>query len=146
MTQILDKVTKFHMILQIFIFVFLNGNNNQSIGISLFIIDSHFYPVSTADNFSGPPGMGNPMMTSGGNPTGQAPHSQPLPSNVLGKGGDRTLDQQYMQQSSQIFVFSTDWANRSAQAVAEPPHEYPSIIAWHESQPETKKQLEVSEN
>ena len=71
-----------------------------------------------------------------------APQSQPLPSNVLGKGGDRTLDQQYMQQSSQIFVFSTDWANRSAQSVMS--QEYMSIIAWHESQPETKKQLDVS--
>lgn len=81
----------------------------------------------------GPPGMG--VMTS------CAPQTQPLPSNVLGKGGDRSLDQQYMQQSSQIFVFSTDWANRSAQAVME--QEYPSIIAWHESQPDTKKQIEV---
>ena len=83
-----------------------------------------------------------PMMTSPA--TTLAPHqSQPLPSNVLGKGGDRTLDQQYMQQSSQIFVFSTQWANRSAQSVMEHPEEYPTIIAWHESQPETKKQLEV---
>ena len=78
--------------------------------------------------------------------TGAAPPSQPLPSNVLGKGGDRLQDQQYMQQSSQIFVFSTEWANRSAQAVMEAPQEFPTIIAWHESQADTKKQLEVSYN
>ena len=99
----------------------------------------------------GPPGpMGGPM----GVPTGPGgpgpgpgpgpapPHSQILPSNVLGKGGDRTLDQQYMQQSSQIFVFSTEWANNGARAVMD--QQAPSIISWHESQPETKKQLEVS--
>ena len=83
------------------------------------------------------PGMG--IMTSGSSTV--APQTQPLPSNVLGKGGDRNLDQQYMQQSSQIFVFSTDWANQSAQAVMN--QEHMSIISWHESQPETKKQLEV---
>ena len=47
-----------------------------------------------------------------------------------------------MQQSSQIFVFSTEWANRSAIAVQE--SSAPTIISWHESQLETKKQLEVS--
>jgi hypothetical protein len=40
--------------------------------------------------------MGMPPMNS------CAPPAQPLPSNVLGKGGDRTMDQQYMQQSSQV--------------------------------------------
>ena len=85
-------------------------------------------------------------MGPGGPPGGPgvppAPQTQPLASNVLGKGGDRSLDQQYMQQSSQIFVFSTDWANRGATAVMD--QQAPSIISWHESQPETKKQLEVS--
>ena len=84
----------------------------------------------------GPIGPGGPVS---GEPS--APQTQPLPSNVLGKGGDRSLDQQYMQQSSQIFVFSTEWANRSAHSVME--NQCPSIIAWHESQQETKKQLEV---
>ena len=46
-----------------------------------------------------------------------------------------------MQLCSQIFVFSTEWANRSAHSVME--NQCPSIIAWHESQQETKKQLEV---
>merc|ERR1719266_406351 len=82
----------------------------------------------------GPGGPGGP----GGPPPPQS--AQPLPSNVLGKGGDRSLDQQYMQQSSQIFVFSTEWANRGAQSVME--NQSPSIIHWHESQQETKKQLE----
>jgi hypothetical protein len=88
--------------------------------------------------------MGHPgfMQSMGMPPMNCAPQAQPLPSNVLGKGGDRSMDQQYMQQSSQIYVFSTQWANRSAEAVMQ--EQYPSIIAWHESQPETKKHLEVS--
>merc|ERR1719225_1857106 len=85
----------------------------------------------------GPGGSGGPP---GGPPGPPAPQTQPLASNVLGKGGDRSLDQQYMQQSSQIFVFSTEWANRGAQSVME--NQSPSIIHWHESQQETKKQLE----
>eukprot|EP00094_Tigriopus_californicus_P004642 TCALIF_04465-PA protein Name:"Similar to lgs Protein BCL9 homolog (Drosophila melanogaster)" AED:0.10 eAED:0.15 QI:775/0.71/0.62/1/0.71/0.62/8/0/1146 len=92
--------------------------------------------------------MGMPMSSmagpmSGGNipMSSSAPQAQPLPSNVLGKSGDRTMDQQYMQQSSQIYVFSTNWANRGAEAVMQ--EQYPSIISWHESQPDTKKHLET---
>ena len=66
--------------------------------------------------------------------------SQPLPSNVLSKQ-QSAMDQQYMQQSSQIFVFSTQWANKAAQAVME--GAYPTIICWHENQNETKKHLAV---
>ena len=54
----------------------------------------------------------------------------------------RTMDQQYMQTSSQLYVFSTRWANRSAEAVMK--EQFPTIISWHESQPETKHHLEVS--
>ena len=53
----------------------------------------------------------------------------------------RTMDQQYMQTSSQLYVFSTRWANRSAEAVMK--EQFPTIISWHESQPETKHHLEV---
>ena len=67
--------------------------------------------------------------------------SQPLPSNVLSKQ-QSNLDQQYMQQSSQIFVFSTQWANNAAKSVME--GSYQSIINWHENQQETKKHLAVS--
>ena len=88
-------------------------------------------------------GHGGFMPSMGMGPMNCAPQAQPLPSNVLSKGGDRTMDQQYMQQSSQIYVFSTQWANRSAEAVMQ--EHFPSIIAWHEAQPETKKHLEVSE-
>lgn len=66
--------------------------------------------------------------------------SQPLPSNVLSKQ-QSNMDQQYMQQSSQIFVFSTTWANNAAKAVME--GGYPSIIGWHENQNETKTHLAV---
>jgi len=48
---------------------------------------------------------------------------------------------QYMQQQSQIFVFSTQLANTGADAVLR--GEYHSIIAYHFAQPATKKFLEV---
>ena len=51
------------------------------------------------------------------------------------------MDQQYMQQSSQLYVFTTEWANKAAEALRQQQH--PSIVSWHESQPETKKHLEV---
>lgn len=49
---------------------------------------------------------------------------------------------QYMQQQSQIFVFSTMLANKGAEAVLH--GQFPSIIAYHCAQPGTKKFLEVS--
>ena len=67
--------------------------------------------------------------------------SQPLPSNVLSKQ-QNNMDQQYLQQSSQIFVFSTQWANKAAESVMQ--GSYNSIISWHENQPDTKKHLDVS--
>lgn len=69
---------------------------------------------------------------------------QPLVSNVLGKQiGTSTSsgEAQYMQQQSQIFVFSTALANKSAEAVLQ--GQYSSIIAYHCAQPGTKKYLEV---
>lgn len=79
---------------------------------------------------------------------------QPLMSNVLGAnaagnkqsnatGGnmDAQQQQQYMQQQSQIFVFSTSLANKSAESVLA--GQYPTIIAYHCAQPRTKKFLEV---
>ena len=83
-------------------------------------------------------GLPNPPMTMSNLPPMSV--SQPLPSNVLSKQ-QSNLDQQYMQQSSQIFVFSTQWANNAAKAVME--GNYQSIIGWHESQGETKKHLAV---
>ncbi|XP_063990917.1 protein BCL9 homolog isoform X1 [Diachasmimorpha longicaudata] len=67
---------------------------------------------------------------------------QPLVSNVLGKqmGGGSCGEAQYMQQQSQIFVFSTQWANKGAEAVLQ--GQFPSIVAYHCSQPQTKKYLE----
>lgn len=51
-------------------------------------------------------------------------------------------DLQYMQQQSQIFVFSTSLANKGAECVIN--GHYTSIIAFHCAQPGTKKFLEVS--
>lgn len=79
-------------------------------------------------------GLGTPPISS-------MPSTQPLPSNVLSKQ-QSAMDQQYMQQSSQIFVFSTGWANKAAQCVME--GAFPTIICWHENQNETKQHLAVS--
>uniref|UniRef100_A0A0A9Y5Q4 B-cell lymphoma 9 beta-catenin binding domain-containing protein n=1 Tax=Lygus hesperus TaxID=30085 RepID=A0A0A9Y5Q4_LYGHE len=64
---------------------------------------------------------------------------QPLPSNVVSKQ-PVTMEAQYMQQQSQIFVFSTALANKAAEAVYN--GQYNSIIAYHCAQPRTKKYLE----
>ena len=66
----------------------------------------------------GPGGMlGGPPGPGGGGGGGGPPvsSSQPLPSNMMPKSGG--MDQQYLQQSSQIFVFSTQWANKVSAAV-----------------------------
>uniref|UniRef100_A0A1B0DLN7 B-cell lymphoma 9 beta-catenin binding domain-containing protein n=1 Tax=Phlebotomus papatasi TaxID=29031 RepID=A0A1B0DLN7_PHLPP len=62
---------------------------------------------------------------------------QPLVSNLMGK---QSGGLEYMQQSSQIFVFSTTLANKGAESVLN--GHYPSIIAYHCAQPGTKKILE----
>ncbi|KAJ3639755.1 hypothetical protein Zmor_003095 [Zophobas morio] len=64
---------------------------------------------------------------------------QPLASNVINKqpGG---MEVQYMQQQSQIFVFSTNMANNGADEVLQ--GRYATIIAYHCAQPATKKYLE----
>lgn len=80
--------------------------------------------------------MGISLSTSGPPPNGV----QPLPSNVINKQPG-TMEAQYMQQQSQIFVFSTALANKSAEAVLQ--GQFPSIIAYHCAQPGTKKYLEV---
>lgn len=83
----------------------------------------------------------------GGN-VGLAPEGiQPLVSNVLGKqmgAGTGSGEAQYMQQQSQIFVFSTTLANKGADAVLQ--GQFPSIIAYHCAQPGTKKYLEKHPN
>ncbi|XP_063219698.1 protein BCL9 homolog [Bacillus rossius redtenbacheri] len=72
--------------------------------------------------------------------SGQPPSGiQPLPSNVINKQPG-TMEAQYMQQQSQIFVFSTTLANKSADAVFQ--GQFPTIIAYHCAQPGTKKYLE----
>lgn len=63
---------------------------------------------------------------------------QPLPSNVMNK---QSGGMEYMQQQSQIFVFSTALANKGAENVIN--NHYSSIIAYHCAQPGTKKFLDV---
>lgn len=87
-------------------------------------------------------GLGPPGPTTGS--TGHTPQTQPesvqpLGSNVINKQSS-SMEVQYMQQQSQIFVFSTVLANSGADEVLQ--GRYPSIIAYHCAQPGTKKYLE----
>lgn len=74
---------------------------------------------------------------------------QPLPSNVMNKqsggsgnsGGGGGGGMEYMQTQNHIFVFSTSLANKSAEAVMN--RVFPSIIAYHCAQPESKNFLKV---
>ncbi|GFT38976.1 BCL9 domain-containing protein [Trichonephila clavipes] len=65
---------------------------------------------------------------------------QPLPSNMVNKTSFQ-METQYMQQQSQIFVFSTALANKAAESYLT--GQFPSIIAFHCAQPGTKSFLEV---
>lgn len=61
-------------------------------------------------------------------------------NNTGGNGQGTNMEVQYMQQQSQIFVFSTMLANKSAEAVSQ--GHFQSIIAYHCAQPGTKKYFE----
>lgn len=69
----------------------------------------------------------------------QQQQQQQMP--VKQQTGNSTMEAQYMQQQSQIFVFSTNLANKAAEAVLQ--GQFQTIIAFHCSQPGTKKILEV---
>ncbi|CAG9759593.1 unnamed protein product [Ceutorhynchus assimilis] len=85
-------------------------------------------------------GLGPPGPTTGSHGPQTQPESvQPLGSNVINKQSS-SMEVQYMQQQSQIFVFSTVLANSGADEVLQ--GRYPSIIAYHCAQPGTKKYLE----
>lgn len=102
----------------------------------------------------GGPGMGGPqVLPHGGNMGTSGLHRPPSGSSMppggagcpmppqggagVGGGG---LEAQYMQQQSQIFVFTTGLANQAAEAVLT--GQCPSIIAFHCAQPGTKRILE----
>lgn len=91
--------------------------------ISSFHFKSTFFVTDGGDGSSLGPGMGG-MGVKGGSGAGVA-----------------TSDAQYMQQQSQIFVFTTHLANKAAEAVMQ--GSFSNIIAFHCAQPGTKKLLEV---
>ena len=95
---------------------------------------------------SNPPGGGGqpsnmqPPNTPG-NPGSVPPASQPGgngPQPGSGTGGN---EQHFMQQQSQIFVFSTSMANKAAELVRQ--GQYQSIRDFHMDQPGTKQFLQV---
>jgi collagen type V/XI/XXIV/XXVII alpha len=90
-------------------------------------------------------GMGGPD----GSMIGQSPQQQQLlppqqqqQQPIKQQPGNSTMEAQYMQQQSQIFVFSTNLANKAAESVHQ--GQFQTIIAFHCSQPGTKKILEVN--
>lgn len=108
-----------------------NGSNNQSIIGSVKQENEQNHP---GDDLQGDCAANVGLSSDG---------IQPLVSNVLGKQmgtGTGGGEAQYMQQQSQIFVFSTMLANKGADAVLQ--GQFPSIIAYHCAQPGTKKFLE----
>ncbi|RWS15836.1 Protein BCL9-like protein [Dinothrombium tinctorium] len=60
--------------------------------------------------------------------------------NAMHNKGSMSMESQYMQQQNQVFVFSTQLANCAADAIMS--GQFPSIIAFHCSQPATKSILE----
>lgn len=91
---------------------------------------------------SGSMGMGGMGMGPGGPAQLMPPQQQMQQPPVKPQpGGNSTIDAQYMQQQSQIFVFSTNLANKAAESVLQ--GQFQTIVAYHCSQPGTKKILEV---
>lgn len=94
-----------------------------------------------------PPAPQQPPPQAAASPANGAPsprdpeEGQPLASNVLPKQQQQQQNNEFLQQQSQIFVFSTALANQGADAVVQ--SHFPSIIAFHCAQPGTKKYLEV---
>lgn len=93
-----------------------------------------------------PPMDSNRMVGDGNSPSDSSSGNtnasgQPIPSNVMTKqsGGS---GMEYMQTQNHIFVFSTNLANKSAEAVMT--KQYASIIAYHCAQPGSRKFLEVN--
>lgn len=141
-----------------------NGNNSSTskLGMHIKNEDPSSDPLSGGDgnlnaNNFGPMNSQQP----GSNRSQNSPERiQPLPSNVVNKQSNsmdvslngakvEMIDEsklfsisQYMQQQSQIFVFSTGLANKGAEAVKN--GQFPTIIAYHCAQPETRKFLQVS--
>lgn len=135
-----------------------SNNPNSKLGMHIKSEDPATDPLAGVDGSN--PNFGGPNNSSGPNRTNMSPDRiQPLPSNVVNKQSNsmdvslKTTDIrlhrlspaisfQYMQQQSQIFVFSTSLANRAAEAVRS--GQVPTIIAYHCTQPETKKFLQVN--
>nr|CAI5831499.1 unnamed protein product [Callosobruchus analis] len=106
-------------------------------------VEANSLPLKQEDSIDGEltsDAFGLGLPTPGGGPHPAPPEGvQPLASNVISKQPN-SMEVHYMQQQSQIFVFSTMLANSGAEEVLQ--GRYPSIIAYHCAQPGTKKYLE----
>ncbi|GBL74396.1 hypothetical protein AVEN_235362-1 [Araneus ventricosus] len=127
----------------------LSQDNAQEVQQPLSDIPSDSSSV-TSNKENAPPSSGNtgsdiPPMSAISNMLGSTSTPattasvQPLPSNMVNKTSFQ-METQYMQQQSQIFVFSTALANKAAESYLS--GHFPSIIAFHCAQPGTKSFLE----
>ena len=98
-------------------------------------------PIANMMRMRAPPPQRPPLV--GPHMTGPHPHNS-MPDmaadNMPGHKSSGTMDSQYMQQQSQIFVFTTRLANSAAEAVDS--GTFGSIVDFHCSNPETKKLLD----
>ncbi|KAG5681296.1 hypothetical protein PVAND_010747 [Polypedilum vanderplanki] len=117
-----------------------NNTNSSKLGMHIKSEDPIADPLGDGNLNSGNFGNMNPQQ-SGSNrpmiPQSSPERIQPLPSNIINKQSN-SMD--YMQQQSQIFVFSTALANKGAEAVRS--GQFSTIIAYHCAQPETRKFLQ----
>ncbi|XP_070495956.1 protein BCL9 homolog isoform X3 [Chironomus tepperi] len=118
-----------------------NGNNSSSskLGMHIKNEDPSSDPLAGVDSNMNPNNFGpmNSQQPGSNRQQGSPERIQPLPSNVVNKQSN-SMD--YMQQQSQIFVFSTALANKGADSVRS--GQFPTIIAYHCAQPETRKFLQ----
>ena len=92
--------------------------------------------------------LGQPPTLGSGPPHHGPPAPSPSPMLPAGMGPQQPPPQQqtsmeshFMQQQSQIFVFSTALANKAAESVLS--GQFKSVIEFHIEQPSTKKLLQV---
>ena len=130
---------------------FVPGQNGETKPLRKLIIAQ---PPDTGQNGQLP---NNKQLSSGAALLQQGAASSPLQRNAMLDGGLRlpgrgqqmapvSVEPHFMQQQqqqSQIFVFSTSWANKAAELVQQ--GQYGSVIEFHIDQPGTKHFLQVSQ-
>ena len=95
--------------------------------------------LSAPDNVCPPGPPGGPQSAGPSTPGLPQPHMGPAPPFPPASAPEGAP---FMQQQSQLFVFSTSLANKAAEGVQA--GQYKSIIDYHMDQPSTKQYLQVT--